>query len=265
MVIWLYIIFILTIGLIMMGCEWVFNGFGELFTGNVGKGILCLFIILFLTIGIIVFTLAKVGILKKPKKKKKLAYWDEIKNKASTSELTTDELYEHIKKVFEAGQYADIEEKTANGLKILKGTNRTRKSYQFLSLLDTNLDFDKLADITAYIEKNSKKNSKLYYVMQQVPKQVYTELFKKCLVGAGIGLYDTQSVLKESNRMLDEDMDYEMESTTINEDTTNSNYQKLFPHMMSSDEDPEELQELDDMMVMETIDEDDDDFFDDMF
>lgn len=189
-------------------------------------------------------------------------YWNQMREKALHGPLTTEELYEHLAKIFEDGHYTNVEDISKQGIKILKGTNKNGRKYTFFSLEDTDLDFDKLADISAFIQTEKSSGSKINYVAQQVPKQPYTNLFKKCMVGADVKVYDTITVLDEANKMLG--IAPAQKSLQVSEKKVpkvqKPKYEKMFPHMMSSDDDPEELQELDDMMVMDTLDEDDDMF-----
>lgn len=189
-------------------------------------------------------------------------YWNKMREKALHGPLATEELYEHLAKVFEEGHYSNVEDVSKQGIKILKGTNKNGEKYTFFSLEDTDLDFDKLADISEFIKTEKLSGSKINYVAQQVPKQPYTNLFKKCMMGEGVKVYDTITVLDEANKMLGivQAQNLSQVSEKKVAKVQKPKYEKVFPHMMSSDDDPEELQELDDMMVMDTLDEDDDMF-----
>lgn len=81
-------------------------------------------------------------------------------------------------------------------------------------------------------------------------------------MGEGVKVYDTITVLDEANKMLEivQAQNLSQVSKKKVAKVQKPKYEKVFPHMMSSDDDPEKLQELDDMMVMDTLDEDDDMF-----
>lgn len=61
-------------------------------------------------------------------------YWNQMREKALHGPLATEELYEHLAKVFEEGHYSNVEDVSKQGIKILKGTNKNGEKYTFFLL-----------------------------------------------------------------------------------------------------------------------------------
>lgn len=190
--------------------------------------------------------------------------------KANLIQITKKSLNENLRFHFATSILRDLEfrsvkEEVKDGFKFIFGVNENDKQYVLFMLEKKSLDFNKLADITNHIQELKNNNYEIYYIVQNVSPKVYNNLMQKCFISLGIAFYtneqminDIKSIIKNTEskiRCIEEKYNPTPQIKTKAK-TKKHKYRKLFPHLLSSDSDPDYLQEIDDIMFMDMMDDD---------
>ena len=272
---WTIIILLSFASLIIGGIVFVFKEMIASFSnGNIGFGLLYVFGII-LVIVIIWLTIYLTNKYKKKREAQKqqeisavndlINKWTAIKKKADNNAYSAEDLFEHMTNVVKKLHFTDFQEETKSGLKIVRASNSENVRYVLMLLEEKTVDFDKLADIIETVNEELKTKAKVVFMDHSLQKGVYIKLMNKIFIGLGVYYYTNGSLSDDANAVISE-LRSEIEEiekkyappTVTYQPTTKSQhrYRKIFPRVMSSKDDPDYLQALDDLIFMDIMNDD---------
>ncbi len=244
--------------------------------GQIGYGILYIMLILFAIASIIltVVFLKKYEEKREAKKNKEINAvqdlinsWEEIKRKASTNSYKVVELFDLAMKVINKCNYRDIEQNEDNEMKIARAINPKNVKCTFLGVADKTLDFDKLVDIQKFVNKEIKAGRHIVFVDNLKKHDVYGNLLVRIMTELGVGFYTSKTLINDAKtiiKILNDEISaierrYTPQKQKLSQYSSSKNYgkyKKIFPRVMSSKDDPDCLQALDDIIFMDIMDDD---------
>ena len=273
---WTIIILLSFASLIIGGIVFVFKEMIASFSnGNIGFGLLYVFGII-LVIVIIWLTIYLTNKYKKKREAQKqqeisavndlINKWTAIKKKADNNAYSAEDLFEHMTNVVKKLHFTDFQEETKSGLKIVRASNSENVRYVLMLLEEKTVDFDKLADIIETVNEELKTKAKVVFMDHSLQKGVYIKLMNKIFIGLGVYYYTNGSLSDDANAVISElrseieeiERKYAPPPTVTYRPTTKRQrrYRKIFPRVMSSRDDPDYLQALDDLIFMDIMNDD---------
>lgn len=273
---WTIIILLSFASLIIGGIVFVFKEMIASFSnGNIGIGLLYVFGII-LVIVIIWLTIYLTNKYKKKREAQKqqeisavndlINKWTAIKKKADNNAYSAEDLFGHMTNVVKKLHFTDFQEEEKSGLKIVRATNSENVRYVLMLLEEKTVDFDKLADIVETVNEELKTKAKVVFMDHSLQKGVYIKLMNKIFIGLGVKYYTNGSLSGDANAVISElrseieeiERRYAPTPTVTYQPTTKRQrrYRKIFPRVMSSKDDPDYLQALDDLIFMDIMNDD---------
>lgn len=267
----IFILLVLLSGIILAFREMV-NSFSN---GNIGVGILYVFVFILaiVSIWLTIYLSNKYKKKREAQKQQEISAvndlinkWTAIKKKADNNAYSAEDLFEHMTNVVKKLHFTDFQEETKSGLKIVRATNSENVRYVLMLLEEKTVDFDKLADIVETVNEELKTKAKVVFMDHSLQKGVYIKLMNKIFIGLGVKYYtngslsgDANSVISELRSEIEEiERKYAPPPTVTYQPTTKRQrrYRKIFPRVMSSKDDPDYLQALDDLIFMDIMNDD---------
>jgi len=115
-----------------------------------------------------------------------------------------------------------------------------------------------LADFLEVIRKAKSNNVKIFYLSNN-KKGVYNNLMKRCLASMDVSIYNNASLIKDAQKLIadtetkiaENKKKLEPPKKIKRHSATYGSYEKIFPNMVCSDDDPDYLKQIDDWEWME--------------
>ena len=181
--------------------------------------------------------------------KDKYAYWKD--KKARIKSLSFEEYIKLNYEIIKEFGYNIIETKEYLWL-ILVVASCNNKKCLFISKNNySNIELEKFADGMAFIEEQKKLYNKIYCVMQSNPDDMYGKLFIKCCSAQGIPIRTEDVLMAEIDEITGEEKPKVAEKRAY--EKNKSGYKKIFPHVMTDDEDSDFEKAIDDMIFMDIM------------
>lgn len=269
---WAILILLILISGIILAFREMVNSFSN---GNIGVGILYVFVFILaiVSIWLTIYLSNKYKKKREAQKQQEISAvndlinkWTAIKKKADNNAYSAEDLFEHMTNVVKKLHFTDFQEETKSGLKIVRATNSENVRYVLMLLEEKMVDFDKLADIIETVNEELKTKAKVVFMDHSLQKGVYIKLMNKIFIGLGVKYYTNGSLSGDANAVISElrseieeiERKYAPPPTVTYQPTTKRHrrYRKIFPRVMSSKDDPDYLQALDDLIFMDIMNDD---------
>lgn len=247
----------------LIACACFVEGINCFTDGNIGGGfVYMIFPILF---GIVI-AIGVVGAVKTDKKVKgkikelelELAKWNEMSEKVKAQDFTSEDLFKELHTMLLQKNARDIKETQNDNFKLLSFLAPNEKRGVFILQEIDKLDFDALADLMKVIEENKKENTDIFYINEYV-NNPYENLMVRCFQSMdGVFIYNKETFINDIKRVIaDINSQIEIQKKILNPPPKvkykrgGGSYKKIFPHMTTTDSDPEYLQQMDDWEWMD--------------
>jgi len=253
---WLIFFALLAFGCILQAVE-------TFVAGNIGSGFLYL---IFPIVFISFITYAIIVGLKQEKLVKAeiktlddfLTKWKKIKVDAEAHALKDVDLFKKLPNILKENDFISINEEENSGFRYLNATSSKQDNYMFILQETNSLDFDSLADFLEVIRKAKSNNVKIFYLSNN-KKGVYNNLMKRCLASMDVSIYNNASLIKDAQKLIadtetkiaENKKKLEPPKKIKRHSATYGSYEKIFPNMVCSDDDPDYLKQIDDWEWME--------------
>lgn len=256
---WAIFFMLIMVGLLGMGAD-------NLVNGNIGTGV---GYIIIPTVFFASITTAIVVNSKKAHKTRdeihkiedKIEKWKGLATKAKTSEFSSKELINVMPELLEQLGCSEIEKEESDNFTFLRVADFNQGKGLIIHQNIQSLDFDTLADLMEVVESYRQKEIPVFYIfLNESTKNVYENLMLKCFGSVGAYIYNKEAFVKDIQTVtnkLQEQSDKKLKEQTPQTQTkykksgSNGRYQKIFPHMLSKDSDPDYLKQIDDWEWMD--------------
>lgn len=248
----------------LIACACFAEGINCFTDGNIGGGFgYMVFPILFgivIAIGIV----SAVKTEKKVKAKIKeleleLAKWSDMSEKIKAQNFTSKDLFNELHAMLLQKNVRDIEETQKDNFKFLSFIAPNEKHGLFILQEIDELNFDALASLMKVIEDNKNENTDIFYINEYI-NNVYENLMVRCFqTMSGVFIYNKETFINDIKPVIaDINSQIEIQKKILNPPPKvkkkifrGGSYEKIFPHMTTTDSDPDYLQQMDDWEWMD--------------
>ena len=197
---------------------------------------------------------------KMEKLKPQIQYWED--KKALIDSLPYAELLKLNTEIKNALDYKVVEEKEHLWFHMSTAEMEGNKYLFIAKKQSQELDFDSFADGIAYIKEIRNTYKKIYCFVPEKDTDLYTQLMIKCLMVLNIAFQNEKNLKNEIDiiiKRINPPIKKERVNTykkTYKNNHKQSGYEKLFPHVMTDDDDSDFDKAIDDMIFMDLMDDD---------
>lgn len=197
---------------------------------------------------------------KMEKLKPQIQYWED--KKSLIDGLSYTELLKVNTEIKNALDYKILEEKEHLWFHMAIAQVEETKYLFIAKKQNQELDFDSFADGIAYIKEIKNTYKKIYCFVPEKDTDLYTQLMIKCLMVLDVAFQNEKNLKNEIDMIItriNPPAKQEKVNTykkTYKKNHKQSGYEKLFPHVMTDDDDSDFDKAIDDMIFMDLMDDD---------